>query len=52
MRQIIDTLAKAFGDKTGKDFRVWVDCISLAEVSLGSWLVKFDKWELSGEILF
>ncbi|KAG5076939.1 hypothetical protein JHK82_055634 [Glycine max] len=48
MHQTIDTLAKAFGDKTGKDFRVWVDCISLAEVSLGSWLVKFDKWELSG----
>ncbi|KAK7393150.1 hypothetical protein VNO78_21629 [Psophocarpus tetragonolobus] len=48
MHQIIDTLAKAFGDKKGQDFRVWVDRVSFAEVSLGSWSVQFDKWELSG----
>uniref|UniRef100_A0A151UD61 Sucrose-phosphatase 2 n=1 Tax=Cajanus cajan TaxID=3821 RepID=A0A151UD61_CAJCA len=52
MHQTIDTLAKAFGDKKGQDFRVWVDRVSFAEVSLGSWQVNFDKWELSGEILF
>lgn len=51
MHQIIDILAKAFGDK-GQDFRVWVDRVSFAEVSLSLWQVKFDKWELSGEILF
>ncbi|KAJ1395004.1 Sucrose-phosphatase-like, N-terminal [Sesbania bispinosa] len=51
MTQIIDTLAKQFGQKQGLDFRVWVDRVSFAEVSLGSWLVKFDKWELSGEII-
>ncbi|AES60113.2 putative sucrose-phosphate phosphatase [Medicago truncatula] len=48
MQQIIDTLPKLFGEKRGLDFRVWIDRVSFAEVSLGSWLVKFDKWELSG----
>ncbi|CAJ1968003.1 unnamed protein product [Sphenostylis stenocarpa] len=48
MHQIIDTLAEAFGDKKDQYFRVWVDHVSFAEVSLGSWLVKFDKWEISG----
>jgi hypothetical protein len=52
MQQIIDTLPKMFGEKQGLDFRVWIDHVSFAEVSLGSWLVKFDKWELSGEIIF
>ncbi|KAL2326641.1 hypothetical protein Fmac_025699 [Flemingia macrophylla] len=51
MHQTIDTLAKVSGDKKGQDFRVWVDRVSFAEVSLGSWLVKFDKWELSGNEL-
>ncbi|XP_061354878.1 sucrose-phosphatase 1-like isoform X1 [Gastrolobium bilobum] len=51
MHQIIDTLVKLFGEKQGLDFRVWVDRVSFAEVSLGSWLVKFDKWELSGNEL-
>jgi len=52
MHQIIDTLEKAFGDKKDQYFRVWVDGVSFAEVSLGSWLVKFDKWEISGEFFF
>lgn len=51
LHQSIDTLIKLFGDKRGIDFRVWVDRVSFAEVSLGSWLVKFDKWELSGNDL-
>lgn len=52
MQQIIDTLPKLFGEKQSLDFRVWVDHVSYAEVSLGSWLVKFDKWELSGAVIF
>lgn len=51
MQNIIDTLPKLFGEKQGLDFRVWIDHVSFAEVSLGSWLVKFEKWELSGEII-
>ncbi|KAL1290992.1 hypothetical protein AAHE18_20G169300 [Arachis hypogaea] len=35
----------------GVEFRVWVDRISTSMVSSGSWLVKFDKWELSGNEL-
>jgi len=52
MQQIIDTLPKLFGEKRGLDFRIWIDRVSFAEVSLDSWLVNFDKWELSGEIIF
>lgn len=52
MHQIIDTLKMQFGENQGLGFRVWVDRTSFAEISLGSWLVKFDKWELSGEIIF
>ncbi|XP_045816603.1 sucrose-phosphatase 2-like isoform X3 [Trifolium pratense] len=51
MQQIIYTLPKMFGEKKGHHFRVWIDRVSFAEVSLGSWLVKFDKWELSGNEL-
>ncbi|XP_057430467.1 sucrose-phosphatase 1-like isoform X3 [Lotus japonicus] len=47
MHQIIDTLKMQFGENQGLGFRVWVDRTSFAEISLGSWLVKFDKWELS-----
>ncbi|CAL0328494.1 unnamed protein product [Lupinus luteus] len=50
MHQSIDTLVSLFGDKRGVDFHVWVDRVSSAETSLGSWLVNFDKWESSGEI--
>ncbi|OIV98848.1 hypothetical protein TanjilG_10826 [Lupinus angustifolius] len=50
MHQTIDTLVNLFGDKRGIDFHVWVDRVSFVEVSLGSWLAKFDKWESSGEI--
>lgn len=52
MQQITDTLRKLLGEKKGLDFRIWVDRVSFAEVSLGSWLVKFDKWESYGEIIF
>ncbi|CAJ2673527.1 unnamed protein product [Trifolium pratense] len=51
MQHIIDTLPNMFGEKQGLDFRVWIDRVSFAEVSLGSWLVNFDKWELSGNEL-
>ncbi|KAL5067049.1 hypothetical protein RYX36_017936 [Vicia faba] len=51
MQHIIDTLPRVFGEKQSLDFRVWIDRVSFAEVSLGSWMVKFDKWELSGNEL-
>ncbi|RVW89702.1 Sucrose-phosphatase 2 [Vitis vinifera] len=30
-----------------KSLRVWVDRVSSAQISSDTWLVKFDKWELS-----
>ncbi|CAL0328493.1 unnamed protein product [Lupinus luteus] len=50
MHQSVDTLVNLFGDKQGIGFHVWVDRVSFAEISLGSWLVKFDKWESSGNV--
>nr|XP_009411309.2 PREDICTED: sucrose-phosphatase 2-like isoform X1 [Musa acuminata subsp. malaccensis] len=47
--ECIDTLVPCYGDKRGKQFRVWVDRVSSSQISSDSWLVKFDKWELSDE---
>ncbi|XP_028794644.1 sucrose-phosphatase 1-like isoform X2 [Neltuma alba] len=49
--QILDAFEKLYGDKQGIRFQVWVDRVSFAEISLGSWQVKFDKWELCGNEL-
>ncbi|KAI4347729.1 hypothetical protein L6164_008513 [Bauhinia variegata] len=51
IHQVIDTLAKLYGDKRETDFWVWVDCVSFAEISRDSWLVRFNKWEISGNEL-
>ncbi|XP_057737444.1 sucrose-phosphatase 1-like isoform X1 [Arachis stenosperma] len=51
IHELTDTIVNLFGDKQGVQFRVWVDRISTSMVSSGSWLVKFDKWELSGNEL-
>ena len=48
--QCIDSMAKLYGDMQGHRFRVWVDRISSAQIGSDIWLVKFHKWELSGEI--
>ncbi|KAI4382641.1 hypothetical protein MLD38_008579 [Melastoma candidum] len=45
----IDMLAKSYGDKQGGKFRVWVDKLSAAQTGSDTWLVKFNKWEMSGE---
>ncbi|XP_065872543.1 sucrose-phosphatase 2-like [Euphorbia lathyris] len=44
----IDTMIKLYGCKQGKQYRVWVDQVSSAQVSSDTWLVKFFKWESSG----
>lgn len=38
-----------YGDKQGKRFRVWVDRLSFSQIGSDIWLVKFDKWDESGE---
>ncbi|KAH9769267.1 putative sucrose-phosphatase 2 [Citrus sinensis] len=47
MHQCLDLMENLYGDKQGKQYRVWVDRVSSAQIGLDAWLVKFDKWESS-----
>lgn len=49
LKEYVHKLEKCYGDKQGTNFRVWLDRVSSAQVGADTWLVKFDKWELSGE---
>ncbi|CAL5435815.1 unnamed protein product [Camellia sinensis] len=45
----IEGMRSCYGDKQGKQYQVWVDQISRTEIGSNIWLVKFNKWESSGE---
>ncbi|XP_021773446.1 sucrose-phosphatase 2-like isoform X2 [Chenopodium quinoa] len=45
----LDALEKSYGHMQGRRFTVWVDRVSSAQIGSDTWLVKFDKWELSGK---
>lgn len=45
----IKGMRSCYGDKQGKQYQVWVDQISRMEIGSNIWLVKFNKWESSGE---
>lgn len=45
----INALRSRYGDKQGKQFRVYVDKVLHSQIGTDTWLVKFNKWELSGE---
>ncbi|KAL0338729.1 UNVERIFIED_CONTAM: Sucrose-phosphatase 2 [Sesamum angustifolium] len=49
LRDCLSSLRTCYGDKQGKQFRVWVDQVLPQQVGSDSWLVKFKKWEQSGE---
>lgn len=49
IHECIDSFARCYGDKKGKQFRVWVDKVSTLQKGSDDWLVKFDKWELCDE---
>lgn len=49
LHECVDMMAKLHGDKRGKDYRIWLDRVSSIQISSSSWLVKFDKWESTGE---
>ncbi|OVA07208.1 Sucrose-phosphate synthase [Macleaya cordata] len=49
LHDCVDAMRKCYGDKQGKQFRVWVDRVTSAQIGSGTWLVKFNKWELSDE---
>lgn len=48
LHDCIDALRKVHGDKKGTNYRVWVDQV-LPTKEGDLWVVKYDKWELSGE---
>jgi len=43
----IDELENLHGDERENQFRIWLDQVSSSHVTSESWLVKFDKHELS-----
>ncbi|KAG4982511.1 hypothetical protein JHK84_027602 [Glycine max] len=49
IKEYVNILRKVHGDKQGKQFRIWVDDLLATPLGSDTWLVKFDKWELSGE---
>ncbi|MCL7045313.1 hypothetical protein MKW94_005513 [Papaver nudicaule] len=47
LHDCVSELTTCYGDKKGKQFRVYVDRVSSAQVCPNSWLVKFYKCEIS-----
>jgi hypothetical protein len=45
----LNEMRSYYGDKQGQKFRVWVDRVLSIQTGLDTWLVKFNKWELSGK---
>ncbi|KAF5750611.1 hypothetical protein HS088_TW03G00950 [Tripterygium wilfordii] len=49
LQECINKMRSLYGDKQGQKFRVWVDRVLPTQIGSDTWMVKFDKWELSGE---
>lgn len=49
LKEYINILRKVYGNKQGKQFRIWLDNALATQISSDIWLVKFDKWELHDE---
>ncbi|KAK3228596.1 hypothetical protein Dsin_000477 [Dipteronia sinensis] len=49
LHQCVDVMTSLYGSEQGKQYRIWVDRVASAQIGSDTWLVKFDKWELSGE---
>ncbi|XP_040948033.1 sucrose-phosphatase 2 isoform X3 [Gossypium hirsutum] len=49
LHECIYAMKGCYGDQKGKQFRVWVDRVLSTPTGSNTWLVKFDKWELSGD---
>ncbi|KAK8691771.1 hypothetical protein V6N13_075269 [Hibiscus sabdariffa] len=45
MNKCTDMMERLYGDKQGKRYRIWL----ALRIGSDSWLVKFDKWESTGE---
>ncbi|CAN6465117.1 unnamed protein product [Victoria cruziana] len=46
LREAADALRGYYGGKQGKQFRVWIDRVSTAQIGADTWLMRFNKWEL------
>ena len=46
----IDDLVNLHGEGKEEKFRIWLDRVSTSLISPETWIVKFDKHELSGKI--
>ncbi|XP_022742222.1 sucrose-phosphatase 2-like [Durio zibethinus] len=49
LHECIHSMKGCHGDQKGKQFRIWVDRVLSTPIGSNTWLVKFDKWELSGD---
>lgn len=49
LHECIKAMQSLYGVKQGKQYWVWVDRVSSAQIGSDAWLVKFDKWELTDE---
>ncbi|PON41710.1 HAD-like domain containing protein [Trema orientale] len=50
IEQCLDAIGRLHGDREGKQFQLWVDRVSSAQIGSDTWLVKCYKWETFGEI--
>lgn len=48
LHNCINGLRGCYGDKQGKQYRVWVDQVLPTQIDSKTWLMKFDMWVLSG----
>jgi len=49
LHDVIAKLKDSYGDKKGKQYRIWVDQVFSSQIDSDTWLVKFKKWEQTGE---
>lgn len=49
LNDVIGKLKDSYGDKKGKQYRVWVDQVFSSQLDSDTWLVKFKKFEQTGE---
>ncbi|XWS56105.1 hypothetical protein CRYUN_Cryun09bG0057800 [Craigia yunnanensis] len=49
LHECIHRMKGCHADQKGKQFQVWVDRVLSTPIGSNTWLVKFDRWELSGD---